>query len=328
MSRSYSQKKTGFFEKMNKYLDEYEKIVVVACDNVTSRQFNTMRIGMRPGGQFPAKGKILMGKNTMMKKVLKDRAAADPTNSLKQTQYAKFDELLKLNVGLIFTNDDLLEVKKMVEENVVQSVARVGAVSPTDVVIPKGVTTLEPGQTSFFQALNIHTKITKSMIEILNDVHLIKEGEKVGPSEATLLQKMGLKPFYYGLRMRMICDKGSFYAPAVLSMTEDDKMAKVRAAINNVARLSLATGFTTQASLPHEIMNAYKDVFAVSLGTDYDYEAFNAKQLKQDIKEGKVQAAPAAAAPAGDAAPAAAAAAAPEEPAEDTDDDMGMDLFD
>ena len=87
----------------------------------------------------------------------------------------------------------------MMKEHVVQSIARVGAKAPCDVHVPKGVTNLEPGQTSFFQALNIHTKIFKSNIEILNDVHLIKEGEKVGPSEATLLQKLNIKPFYYGL---------------------------------------------------------------------------------------------------------------------------------
>lgn len=325
--RTYSDKKIGFFAKMNKYLDDYEKIVVVGCDNVTSRQFNTMRIGLRKSGEFPVEGKILMGKNTLMKKCLRARHEADPENELKKVQFEKFSELLKLNVGLIFTNDDLAEIDAMMAKHVVQSVARVGAKAPCDVHVPKGVTSLEPGQTSFFQALNIHTKIFKSNIEILNDVHLIKEGEKVGPSEATLLQKLNIKPFYYGLTMEMICDKGSFYSPAVLKMTDDIKMAKVQAALANVAKLSLGTGFTTEASIPHVAIGAFKNVFAVSLGTDYDFSAFNAKQLKSDIKEGKVAAAPAASSAAPAAAAAAPAAAAPE-PEESEDDDMGMDLFD
>ncbi len=36
-------------------------------------------------------------------------------------------------------------------------------------------------------------------MEIVSDVHLIKPGEKVGGSEATLLAKLGIKPFSYGL---------------------------------------------------------------------------------------------------------------------------------
>lgn len=325
MSRTYSAKKQGFFAKMNEYLDEYEKIVLVSCDNVTSRQFNTMRIGMRPSGKLPFVGKILMGKNTMMVKVLKERLEADPNNEVKQLQFNKFSQLLKLNVGLIFTNDDLSHVVKMVDQEIVQAPARVGAVAPCDVHIPAGPTGLEPGQTSFFQALNIHTKITKGSIDILNEVHLVKMGDKVGPSEATLMQKMGLKPFFYGLVLEEIYDKGTFFSPKVLRMTDEDKEQKVRAAISNVAQLSLGLGWTTQASFPHVAMNAFKDIFSVSLGTDYDFDAFGAAQLKQDIKEGKVTAAPAAA-PAGGAAPAAAAAPAPVEESED--EDMGMDLFD
>merc|ERR1719359_1810080 len=123
----------------------------------------------------------------MMKKVLKDRAAEAPDDALRQTQYEEMKEILKLNVGMIFTKDNLLDVKEMVDSNVVQAGAKVNQLAPCDVTIPAGNTGLEPGQTSFFQALNIHTKITKGTIEILNDVTIITEGERVGPSAATLL---------------------------------------------------------------------------------------------------------------------------------------------
>lgn len=35
-----------------------------------------------------------------------------------------------------------------------------------------------------------------------NDVHLIKIGDKVGPSEATLLNMLNISPFSYGLIIR------------------------------------------------------------------------------------------------------------------------------
>ena len=49
------------------------------------------------------------------------------------------------------------------------------------------------------QALNIPTKINRGTVEIVSDVALISKGEKVGGSEATLLAKLGIKPFSYGL---------------------------------------------------------------------------------------------------------------------------------
>ena len=56
----------------------------------------------------------------------------------------------------------------------VQAPARAGALAPLDVKIPAQATTLGPEKTSFFQALQIPTKITKGTIEILviNDLFI------------------------------------------------------------------------------------------------------------------------------------------------------------
>ena len=54
------------------------------------------------------------------------------------------------------------------------------------------------------QALNIPTKINKGTVEITTDVHLIHTGNKVGSSEATLLAKLGIKPFSYGLVVQQV----------------------------------------------------------------------------------------------------------------------------
>ena len=61
------------------------------------------------------------------------------------------------------------------------------------------------------QALNIPTKINKGCVEIVTDVHLIKQSEKMGGSEATLLAKLGIKPFSYGLVIQKV-----HHAPTLL----------------------------------------------------------------------------------------------------------------
>ncbi|XP_070012948.1 large ribosomal subunit protein uL10-like [Nicotiana sylvestris] len=53
-----------------------------------------------------------------------------------------------------------------------------GLVAPVDVVVPPGNTGLDPSQTSFFQVLNIPTKINKGTVEIFTPVELIKKGDK------------------------------------------------------------------------------------------------------------------------------------------------------
>ena len=54
------------------------------------------------------------------------------------------------------------------------------------------------------QVLNIPTKINKGTVEITTNVALIKAGDKVGASEATLLAKLGIKPFSYGLIVKHV----------------------------------------------------------------------------------------------------------------------------
>ena len=123
---------------------------------------------------------VLMGKNTMMRKALRGHLAQNP----------KLEQLLPHivgNVGFVFTKDDLVDIRDMLLSNKVKAPARAGAIAPLDVTVPAQNTGLGPEKTSFFQALNIPTKITKGTIEIIADVKLIKTGDKVGMSDSTLL---------------------------------------------------------------------------------------------------------------------------------------------
>merc|ERR1719434_301798 len=76
-----------------------------------------------------------------------------------------------------------------------------------------------PEKTSFFQALAIPTKITKGTIEIIKDVDIIKAGDRVGMSEATLLNMLKISPFSYGLVISKVYDSGSVFDPEILDIT-------------------------------------------------------------------------------------------------------------
>jgi len=307
-------KKEAYHAKLCKMLDSYEKAFIVGADNVGSLQFQQIRKGLRPGAV------ILMGKNTMMKRSI--RLYCETSGSDK---WSPLLEQLVGNVGIIFTNGDLNEIKDEINKYKVGAPARVGLVAPDDVHVPSGPTGMDPSQTSFFQALGIATKINKGTIEIVSDVHLIKAGEKVGASQATLLSKLGVKPFKYGLTILKIMEGGSLFDPAILDITDEDMFGSVASAIGNVAALCLATGFPTLASIPHSVVNAYKNVLAIALTTEYSFPlADKVKEFLADPSKFAAAAAPAAAA----AAAPAAAAKVEEKKEESEEEDMGFSLFD
>lgn len=125
-----------------------------------------------------------------------------------------------------------------------------------------------PEKTSFFQALQIQTKITRGTIEILNEVHLIKVGEKVGASEAALLNMLNIQPFSYGLIVKRVFDNGILYSPEIFDISTDELLSHFKQGIQNIAAISLATGYPTKASIPHSIVNAFKNLLAIAVETD------------------------------------------------------------
>jgi len=311
---SVGDRKQAYFAKLAKLLEEYPKIMIVGADNVGSNQMQKIRKSLR------GKGVILMGKNTMVRKAIRGAAENNPKLSAILPS-------IRGNVGLVFAKDDLSAIKKVILENKVAAPAKVGAIAPNDVVVPAGPTGMEPTQTSFLQALNIASKIVKGQVEIINDVKLIVAGQKVGSSESTLLAKLSIKPFQYGLNILTIYDEGSIYEASVLDMTDDVILEKFKNGLQNVASVALALRVPSIAAVPHTLKQAYKNVLSVSLATDFTIK--QTESLKAYLAN---PSAFAAAAPSG---PAKTDAKAPakeekkkEEPKEEEDEDMGLGLFD
>ena len=59
------------------------------------------------------------------------------------------------------------------------------------------------------------------------------------------------------------------YDPAVLDITDDDVARMFMGGLQTVAAVCLAASYPTVASVPHSIINGYKNVLAIALSTDY-----------------------------------------------------------
>jgi len=307
--------KANYFVKLVKLLEEYPKCFIVGADNVGSKQMQEIRIALR------GKAVVLMGKNTMMRKAIRGHLDKNP-------DLERLLPHIKQNVGFVFTNEELVDIRDLLLANKVKAPARAGAIAPLDVVVPAQNTGMGPEKTSFFQALSIPTKITKGTIEIIQDVPLIMEGNKVGMSEATLLNMLNISPFTYGLVVQKVYEAGSVFDPEILDITDDDLKARFMQGVATVAAVSLSINYPTMASVPHSIVNGLKNLLSVAAVTDITFK--EAEMIKEYLADPSkfAAAAPAAAAGGADAAPAAAAKAAPVEEEEEEDDDMGFGLFD
>ncbi|KAL7834872.1 hypothetical protein SRHO_G00291190 [Serrasalmus rhombeus] len=215
----------------------------------------------------------------------------------KSNYFLKITQLLNDYLKCFIVGADNVDSKQMqtirldlLLANKVPAAARAGAIAPCE--------------------------ISRGTIEVLSNVQLIKPGDKVGASEATLLNMLNISPYSYGLIIQQVYDNGSVYSPEVLDITEDALHKRFLEGVRNIAGVCLQIGYPTLASIPHSIINGYKRVLTVAVETDYSFPlAYKVKAFLADPSAFAAVAAPVAA-----AAPAA-------EPAKDESEDMGFGLL-
>jgi len=301
------EKKVAYFARLEKMLEDYGRVFIVSADNVGSAQMAKIRMSMRGDAE------VVFGKNTLMRKAFSNFLARNPGHN-----FEKIVKLIRGNIGFVFTNKDLGDVRTKILSNKVPAPARVGALAPIDVWVEPGPTGCDPGQTSFFQALGISTKINKGQVEMISRVHLIHAGDRVTPGQNALLGKLSIMPFSYGLKVEWVYDNGSLFEPKVLDLSHSDIFNRFMAGARTLAAVSLALHYPTLASIPYSLRSAFSNLAAISLATDYTFK--QTKQMKAYLADPSAFAAAAPAAASGGAAP---AKAAEPESEEESDADMG-----
>jgi len=249
-------RKANYKTKFEALLKEYKDVMIIGIDNVGSLQMQKVRIALR------GKAVLVMGKNTLMRKIIRDIIEITKDEKLEA-----LSELIRGNMGLVFTSGDSREIRNTITQFKVPAAAKSGTFAPSDVWIQPGPTGLDPGQTGFFQALNIPTKIVKGAIEIQNPVHLIKQAEKVTSSHVALLSKLDLKPFFYGIKVNHIYEDGSVYPAQVLDISSSDVVAKFMSGVSKITALSLRIGLPSVLTIPHQIGGAFRKLMSLALAS-------------------------------------------------------------
>lgn len=296
-------RKNAYWAKLEAALTEYKNVLIITVDFVGSKQMQNVRSAIR------GEGVILMGKNTIMRKVIRDMSVDKP-------KLANLLPFIKGNMGLIFSHKSLADLRKKVMEFKMPASAKSGVIAPIDVSIPAGPTGLDPGQTSFFQTLNVATKITKGSIEITTAVRLCIAGEKVTTSAVALLAKLDIKPFEYGIEVPTVYEDGSVYAASVLDLGASDLMDMFCGAVAALASISFEIGTMNAATIPHSFGRAFNALIAIALETEIEFAELTV--IKELLANGPAPAA-------GGATVAAAPAAVEEE--EEEEAAPAMDMF-
>lgn len=244
--RKFSPRKQLLFTRTKDLFTQYSTFTIINLNNITSNQLQQAK------REWYGKAVFLFGKNTTITKALREIGRND------------IIEKIKGNIAFIFTNENIRDIKDILLNNSRDTNAKVDAIAQRDVFIEKQVTSMGPDKTSFFQAMGISTKITKGKVEIIQPSHVLKVGQKVTPSQANLLNIMGILPFTYSMKIENVYDK-EFYSPWIIDITDEDITDLLQDTVSRITALCLSTGTITKPSSHFLLRNAGRDVAALSL---------------------------------------------------------------
>jgi len=322
-----NERKRNIVRRLCECFTNYKQCVVVALDNVSTNQIHAARKILSEGQH---KGEMIIGKNTLIKKALKFKTVEptpgnaeyeDHKNWTQDSRLTALEPLMKLNVGLIFSEEPYMELREKVEKEKIKMPARTGVIAPCDVTIPAGPTGIEVGKIDLFHKLNIQCKTVKSAIEVVKDVKIINKGEPVGEGATQMCKILQIVPFEYSLTFQYVYLDGVVLDQSIIEMPLDNIVESFKDYSGYLTALSLGANIPNCLSVPQFIANGFKTLLAIGSESGYSFrqleEALSASAnvvattttVAADTKKAEVQ-----------------AEAAPEEEEESEDMDIG-DLF-
>ncbi|KAL0476926.1 ribosomal protein LP0 [Acrasis kona] len=216
------------------YLDMYKKMLIVQNDHFTSNQILRLRTSLR------GKAVLVMGRNKSTKRALQNYKEKKEEWTSEKINISRLYELIEGNMGIIFTNDPLYDILHIIHENHIMVRLDAEECSPVDVMIPEQETKLPPHIYSLFYSANVKVRILRGCLKIVDDVLLIKSGEKVSYYKTQILDLLEIKPVKKSLKVVQLYEDGCFYDPSFQDKNFIHDI--IQEAVCNVVAVSLAAG--------------------------------------------------------------------------------------
>lgn len=188
-----------------------------------------------------------------------------PTFHTPEGLKALGDRIANMQVCIIFTNSEVSKVTEVTDKFLVEKQAKVGAISPIEVILKAGPTGMDSSQIEYFQALKIQTKVIKNQLEIITDTKILVVGQKITLSEINLMKKFNIKPYKHVVQVKCIYMSGKVYGNEILKINDKYLEGRLQAGLRNLASFSLQTNISTKASAPHVVANAFTKLVGLSL---------------------------------------------------------------
>jgi len=266
--RKRAPKKEKVYSKMHTFLGKFTQILICDITNIPTNNIHLMRKQLRA-----LDSEVLCGKTSVMYAAIVNYIRDTkkfPAHLNKQVLEEFMEVITRHQVCLIFTNKDIGDVVKISEQFQLKKQAKNGQFSPMQVILPAGPTGMDASQVDFFQNLRIQTKVVRNQLEVINASKILEVGQKITLSEINLMVKFNIKPFHHKINIFNVVMQGKMYDEGILAVNNESMGKALTRGMNSIACFGLATGISNKASAPHVIATSFRNLMALSIGTDVE----------------------------------------------------------
>jgi large subunit ribosomal protein L10 len=244
------KEKIEFVKKARAELKHYKTVGVMPIEAIPDRLVQKIRNRLKPESKF-----IVARKNLIFK-------ILEGNESLK-----KLEPSITGNVALILSNDDPVELYNKVSSNPIKLGAKPNQISPSDINIESGETSIAPGQAvTDLKAAGIDVKIDKGKVVISKSKILVAKGAKITTPIAKALKMLDVMPFEARGRLSVAMQENLLFNENVLKINQEVILGEIATDFAKANALTIAIKFVTPYNATMFISKAVNE--AVALGVD------------------------------------------------------------
>lgn len=165
---------------------------------------------------------------------------------------------------LILTNKNAFELYGAIKKSKARSKAKIGMISPIDIVVPAGDTGLPPGPAlSDLKKVGIKAQVRGATIFVPDDTVIVKAGGVINGDVVSTLSKLDIKPVELVLDVVLVKEDGMIYSKDVLDIDADTIIMQIATAARQAVGLGVEIGYICKDTVEPMIAKAEREAKAL-----------------------------------------------------------------
>ncbi len=245
--------KKAYVDDLTSIIKDSEVIGIVRVNGIPGPQIQKMRRNLK------GKAQLIVAKNNLIERALKEMSKD------KKGLEGLVDEV-NGQCAIIATDMNPFKLYKSLEATKTAAPAKGGEIAPDEIELKAGDTPFKPGPiVGDFQKAGIPAAIEGGKVVIKKTKVLVKEGEPIPASVASMLTKLEIFPLTVGMDMGAVYENGTIFRKDVLNIDEEAFMGNLNYVISSSFNLATFISYTTPLTIRPLISKAQMDAMSLAL---------------------------------------------------------------